>query len=132
MVNLEWYRTFKAIYKTGTLTEAADTLFISQPGVSLHLSSLEAYVGYKLFDRTGRRMIPTERGKVLYNAITEPWQNWKRWRKTFRNRRRNSRQPSVSACVLKPFRQHWSSTFQSAIQSDHQFRRIPRNARSIR
>ncbi|WP_375181086.1 LysR family transcriptional regulator [Chryseobacterium sp.] len=72
MVNLEWYRTFKAIYKTGTLTEAADTLFISQPGVSLHLSSLEAYVGYKLFDRTGRRMIPTERGKVLYNAITEP------------------------------------------------------------
>ena len=71
MVNLEWYRTFKAIYKTGTLTSAADALFISQPGVSLHLSSLESYVGYKLFDRTGRKMIPTERGKVLYNAIAE-------------------------------------------------------------
>lgn len=42
MVNLEWYRTFKAIYKTGTLTGAADALFISQPGVSLHLSSLES------------------------------------------------------------------------------------------
>ena len=72
MVNLEWYRTFKAIYKTGTLTGAADALFISQPGVSLHLSSLEAYVGYKLFDRTGRKMIPTERGKVLFNAVAEP------------------------------------------------------------
>ncbi|UMQ41373.1 LysR family transcriptional regulator [Chryseobacterium sp. Y16C] len=72
MVNLEWYRTFKAIYKTGTLTGAADSLFISQPGVSLHLSSLESYVGYKLFDRTGRKMIPTERGKVLFNAISEP------------------------------------------------------------
>lgn len=72
MVNLEWYRTFKAIYKTGTLTGAADALFISQPGVSLHLSSLEAYVGYKLFDRTGRKMTPTERGKVLFNAIFEP------------------------------------------------------------
>lgn len=71
MVNLEWYRTFKAIYKTGTLTSAADALFISQPGVSLHLSSLESYVGYKLFDRTGRKMIPTERGKILYNAIAE-------------------------------------------------------------
>ncbi|KDN55557.1 LysR family transcriptional regulator [Flavobacterium seoulense] len=71
MVNLEWYRTFKAIYKTGTLTSAADALFISQPGVSLHLSSLESYVGYKLFDRTGRKMIPTERGKILYNAISE-------------------------------------------------------------
>ncbi|WAC15297.1 LysR family transcriptional regulator [Dyadobacter pollutisoli] len=72
MVNLEWYRTFKAIYKTGTLTGAAEALFISQPGVSLHLGSLESYVGYKLFDRTGRRMIPTERGKVLFNSIIEP------------------------------------------------------------
>lgn len=71
MVNLEWYRTFKAIYKTGTLTSAADALFISQPGVSLHLSSLESYVGYKLFERTGRKMIPTERGKILYNAVSE-------------------------------------------------------------
>lgn len=53
MVNLEWCRTFKAIYKTGTLTGAAEILFISQPGVSLHLSSLETYVGNKLFDRTG-------------------------------------------------------------------------------
>jgi DNA-binding transcriptional LysR family regulator len=71
MVNLEWYRTFKAVYKAGTLTGAAEVLFISQPGVSLHLSSLENYVGYKLFDRTGRKMVPTERGKVLYNFIIE-------------------------------------------------------------
>jgi DNA-binding transcriptional LysR family regulator len=72
MVNLEWYRTFKAIYKTGTLTGAAESLFISQPGVSLHLGSLESYVGHKLFDRTGRKMIPTERGKILFNALSDP------------------------------------------------------------
>ncbi|MCO6163341.1 LysR family transcriptional regulator [Flavobacterium sp. NRK F7] len=71
MINLEWYRTFKAVYKTGTLTGAAEVLFISQPGVSLHLSSLENYVGYKLFDRTGRKMVPTEKGKVLYNFILD-------------------------------------------------------------
>lgn len=72
MVNLEWYRSFKAIYKTGTLTGAAKMLFISQPGVSLHLASLESYTGYRLFERTGRKMIPTEKGKVFYNAIIEP------------------------------------------------------------
>ena len=71
MINLEWYRTFKAVYKTGTLTGAAEVLFISQPGVSLHLSSLENYVGYKLFDRTSRKMVPTEKGKVLYNFILD-------------------------------------------------------------
>jgi DNA-binding transcriptional LysR family regulator len=71
MVNLEWYRTFKAVYKAETLTGAAEVLFISQPGVSLHLSSLESYVGYKLFDRTGRKMVPTEKGKVLYNFVVD-------------------------------------------------------------
>lgn len=72
MLNLEWFRTFKAIYESGTLTGAAQTLFISQPGVSLHLNSLETYTGYKLFDRSAKRMVPTERGKVLYNFILEP------------------------------------------------------------
>ncbi|WDF76538.1 LysR family transcriptional regulator [Mucilaginibacter sp. KACC 22773] len=71
MVNLEWFRTFKAIYETGSLTGAAESLFISQPGVSLHLSSLESYVGYKLFDRSSRKMVSTERAKILYNYIQE-------------------------------------------------------------
>lgn len=70
--NLEWLRTFRAIYETGTLSAAAQELFISQPGVSLHLNSLEAYVGYKLFDRSPRKMVPTEKGKILYNFILEP------------------------------------------------------------
>ncbi|HEY1166537.1 MAG TPA: LysR family transcriptional regulator [Chitinophaga sp.] len=72
LINLEWLRTFKAIYETGTLTGAAKALYLSQPGVSLHLSSLETYTGYKLFDRSAKTMTPTERGKVLYNFIVEP------------------------------------------------------------
>ncbi len=71
-LNLEWLRTFKAIYETGTLSAAAQALYISQPGVSLHLNSLEAYTGYKLFDRAARKMVPTERGKILYNFIIDP------------------------------------------------------------
>ncbi|TDS12996.1 LysR family transcriptional regulator [Sphingobacterium paludis] len=72
--NLEWLRTFRAIYESGTLSAAAQALFISQPGVSLHLNSLEAFAGYKLFDRAPRKMVPTEKGKILYNAILEPLQ----------------------------------------------------------
>ncbi|MCF4101920.1 LysR family transcriptional regulator [Gillisia sp. M10.2A] len=83
MVNLEWFRTFKAIYKTGTLTGAAKALFISQPGVSLHLNSLESYVGYQLFERTGRKMIPTEKGKVFYNFIVEPLKKLEEAEKNF-------------------------------------------------
>jgi DNA-binding transcriptional LysR family regulator len=99
MLNLEWYRTFKAVYKTGTLTSAAEVLFISQPGVSLHLSSLENYVGYKLFDRTGRKMVPTEKGKVLYNFIIEALVKLEEAEKNFqRSTEKNTPTISVGMC----------------------------------
>ncbi len=99
MVNLEWYRTFKAIYKTGTLTGAAAELFISQPGVSLHLSSLENYTGYKLFDRNGRRMVPTERGKALYNFIIDALARLEEAEKTFqRSTEKHTPTISVGMC----------------------------------
>lgn len=71
MVNLEWYRTFKAVYQTGSLTAAAKALFISQPNVSQHLSALEAHVGKQLFERKPR-LVPTDYGKLFYTQIVEP------------------------------------------------------------
>ncbi|WP_421919794.1 LysR family transcriptional regulator [Marinifilum sp.] len=71
MVNLEWYRTFKAIYERGTLTGAADTLLITQPGVSQQLTALETYMGVKLFERKPRKMLPTPHGMQLYIQVEE-------------------------------------------------------------
>ena len=71
MVNLEWYRTFKAVYQTGSLTAASKALFISQPNVSQHISSLEAYVGKTLFERKPR-IAPTDYGKLFYTQVVEP------------------------------------------------------------
>ena len=71
MVNLEWYRTFKAVYQTGSLTAASKVLFISQPNVSQHLSSLEAYVGKTLFERKPR-ITPTDYGKLFYTQVVGP------------------------------------------------------------
>lgn len=78
MVNLEWYRTFKAIYKNGTLTKAAGELMISQPNVSIQLASLENYIGHALFIRLPRKMVPTEYGKLLYTQIVESIDNLER------------------------------------------------------
>lgn len=72
MVNLEWYRTFKAVYQNGNLTRAAEELLISQPNVSIQLASLESYIGHKLFERTSRKITPTEYGKLLYSQIVGP------------------------------------------------------------
>lgn len=84
MVNLEWYRTFKAIYQNGNLTRAAEELFISQPNVSIQLASLESYIGHKLFQRLPRKLVPTEYGKMLYTQVVESVENLERVEVEFR------------------------------------------------
>ncbi|MDC8104980.1 LysR family transcriptional regulator [Chryseobacterium sp. B21-037] len=97
--NLEWLRTFKAVYETGTLSAAAQLLFISQPGASLHLSSLESFIGYKLFDRAVKKMVPTEKGKILYNFILDPLEKLDVGEKHFHKRSLDERSTlSVGMC----------------------------------
>jgi len=97
--NLEWLRTFKAIYETGTLSAAAQELFVSQPGVSLHLNSLEAFTGYKLFDRSARKMVPTEKGKILYNYVLDPLKKMESAEQHFHKRAKDERVTiSVGMC----------------------------------
>jgi len=71
MVNLEWYRTFKAVYKNGNFSVAAKELFMSQPAVSQQISMLEAHVGYKLFNRKSKGVEATEYAKLLNNLIID-------------------------------------------------------------
>ncbi|MDC8006113.1 LysR family transcriptional regulator [Aureisphaera galaxeae] len=71
MVNLEWYRTFKAVYKHRNYSKAAEELFMSQPAVSNQMSMLEAYVGHKLFIRKSKGVEATENAKFLNNLIIE-------------------------------------------------------------
>nr|WP_295871404.1 LysR family transcriptional regulator [uncultured Chitinophaga sp.] len=85
MINFEWFRTFKAIYQTGTLTGAAHELLISQPNVSQHLASLEAYIRHPLFERQPRRMVPTDYGKLLYTEIIDAVEKLEKAETDFRN-----------------------------------------------
>jgi DNA-binding transcriptional LysR family regulator len=67
MVDFEWYRSFIAVYRAGTVTGAAKARFLTQPAISQHIAALESANGHALFQRTPRRMIPTEHGKALYS-----------------------------------------------------------------
>ncbi len=99
-VNLEWFRTFKAIYETGTMSGAAKLLFVSQPGIGLHLNALEGYTGFPLFERTSRKMIPTEKGKLLYQQILSSVQSLQEVEMRFK-RKSGEERPTVSVgmCV---------------------------------
>lgn len=55
--------------KHGSITKAADELFITQPTLSIFISRLEERMGVRLFDRIGKRFIPTFAGEIyLKNA----------------------------------------------------------------
>ena len=57
--NLREYEIFNQILKSGSLTNAAKELKISQPALSQALANLEDRYGFKLFDRENNKLSPT-------------------------------------------------------------------------
>ncbi len=62
---LDQLRILKAIATEGSFKRAADTLYVSQPAVSLQVQNLEKQLNVPLFDRGGRKAQLTEAGYLL-------------------------------------------------------------------
>lgn len=62
---------FRTVVSTGSVTEAAAQLGVSQPAVSRLIADLEAEVGFALFHREGRVLVPTEEGRLLVQEIRQ-------------------------------------------------------------
>ena len=60
---------FRAVMLTGTATEAAGILGVSQPAISRLIADLEEEIGFKLFDRVGRRVAPTAEAQILIEEV---------------------------------------------------------------
>jgi DNA-binding transcriptional LysR family regulator len=70
MVNLDLYRVFYTVAKSGSLTRAAEELYISQPAVSRSIKQLETQLGVTLFTRTHRGMVLSAKGgKVIFSEV---------------------------------------------------------------
>jgi LysR family transcriptional regulator, putative pyruvate carboxylase regulator len=59
-------RAFCQAARLGSVSRAADALFLSQPAVTLQLQALERDLGVPLFERLGRRLSLTREGTALY------------------------------------------------------------------
>lgn len=71
MINLELYRSFYMVAKTGSLTAAAKELFISQPALSQSVMALEQQLGGKLFVRTQKGMVLTPEGESMFGYVEQ-------------------------------------------------------------
>lgn len=58
------------IHRAGSVSQAAKKLFVSQPSISLTLKALEEELGYPIFLRTRKGLIPTSQGAAVIDHAT--------------------------------------------------------------
>ncbi|AHV94010.1 bacterial regulatory helix-turn-helix, lysR family protein [Bordetella holmesii ATCC 51541] len=69
MLTLRHIEVFHAVMRTGSVTGAARLLNVSQPAVSAVLKHCEARARIRLFERTGRRLVPTAEAVALFPDV---------------------------------------------------------------
>ncbi len=62
---LDQLRILRAIANEGSFKKAADSLYVTQPAVSLQIQNLEKQLEVTIFDRGGRKAQLTEAGQLL-------------------------------------------------------------------
>lgn len=68
-MNLRQIEVFRAVMNTGSITDAAQLLHVSQPGVSRLVRHLELRLGVALFQRHRGRLVPTPEARTLHLEI---------------------------------------------------------------
>src|SRR3954469_8008259 len=58
-------RAFSVLARTGSFTQTARELHLTQSGISHSMKALERDTGCRLLDRMGKRAIPTQAGEQL-------------------------------------------------------------------
>ena len=65
-ITLYKLEVFDLVVELGSVSRAADQLFVSQPVVTAHIRSLEQRIGGRLFYRKGRQLVLTEAGRAVH------------------------------------------------------------------
>ena len=65
-MNVDYLKAFHKVATTRSFTKAARELFLTQSAVSQQIRSLEDQIGGRLFDRSGKRVLLTSEGEVLF------------------------------------------------------------------
>ncbi|MFY0734766.1 MULTISPECIES: LysR family transcriptional regulator [Aurantimonas] len=68
-MNLKGLEALRAFMEGGSLNGAAERLHRTQPQVSRLLAALEDEVGFALFTRTKRRLVPTTEAREFYSHV---------------------------------------------------------------
>ena len=67
--SLQSLRYFSVVASKGSIAETARLLGMSQPAVTLQIQNLEKQLGFSLFERKGRRIVLTSRGRAMFQKV---------------------------------------------------------------
>lgn len=70
-MNFRQIEIFHAVYTHGSVSAAAKALNVSQPSVSNILKHTESVLGFALFERVKRRLVPTADAHTLFAEVAE-------------------------------------------------------------
>jgi DNA-binding transcriptional LysR family regulator len=84
-MRLRQIEVFHAIYTTGSMTNAASVLNVSQPSISKVLAHAEQQLGYRLFDRVKGKLIPTPEAHQLFVHVGAVYRDVDRLRQVAAN-----------------------------------------------
>src|SRR5262252_8698433 len=76
-MNLRQIEVFRAVMSTGSMTDAARLLHVSQPGISRMVRHLEVRLGVPFFERRKGRLVATPEASALYAEIDRVYQGVK-------------------------------------------------------
>jgi len=88
-MRLRHIEIFHAIYTTGSITNAAKMLHVSQPSVSKVLSHAEMQLGFHLFERVKGRLIPTDEAEMLFDEVDKIYLQMRSIKNTAENIRKS-------------------------------------------
>lgn len=91
------------VERTGSITKAAESLFMGQPNLSRVIRELEEAAEIKIFSRTPKGIVPTENGRIFLDRAAEIVRQAQELETLFKNgsgRRQSFRVAGQSSCSL--------------------------------
>jgi len=77
LMTFQQLRYLLEVYKTGSIAKAAANLFVTRPGVSLCINTLESELGYPIFIRTPKGLQPTPQGERALEYASRIFENYR-------------------------------------------------------
>jgi LysR family transcriptional regulator, transcriptional activator of the cysJI operon len=128
-------KVFSIVAETGKMTTAGESIFLTQPAVSMQIKSLEEFYGVKLFSRRPEGLRLTREGEIVYSYAKKILQNFDLLNEELKTLLKNSKpvhqvnKISIGSCILiseiympwliQKFMSNYPEIFVNCLTMDH-------------